>query len=314
MRVYEAPPESFDPQTAPHALLRRHGFPPRPDPETDPQRARIWTRAFRRPVTYVTAQLAIDEVMSARRPLPARRSSTDFGVPIANFAGVARVQDPPGGGSDFTSPATMVFAQWIVPEIIPVEPGSDDQTVAFWVGLDGAPENIPEAAATQVLQAGIAATVSPHWYGNSTVRYWAWTEWFADPSDQPAVEVTNFPVAPGDLVTFLVCAPTPDTGHFSMLNNTQGFATSVSINAPDGITSVGASAEWVVEQVSSELPYFHYVMFSDCAAGSTAELFNLEPFGAPMEIVDAGDPPGTSLAKPIIVAPTLALVAWEGFY
>jgi hypothetical protein len=53
------------------------------------------------------------------------------------------------------------------------------------------------------LQAGTAATVT----GNNTVN-WVWTEWYP----LPAIQVTNFPIKPGDYITVLVCAPQPNHG------------------------------------------------------------------------------------------------------
>jgi hypothetical protein len=56
---------------------------------------------------------------------------------------------------DFTQPATMVFAQWQVPYVYPVHPSGGNDTVAFWVGLDGYIPFKPLG----LLQAGVRADV-----------------------------------------------------------------------------------------------------------------------------------------------------------
>ena len=119
----------------------------------------------------------------------------------------------------------------------------------------------------QVLQAGSAATVT----GNST-SYWVWTEWWT----LPPIQVSNFPIKPGDYLTVLVCAPQPDHGFCSMLNKTTNQATSIGISPPSGVTSIGATAEWIVEGISSVLPVFSTVVFQNCSAGTKDHAFNAE--------------------------------------
>jgi hypothetical protein len=104
MRTYDSPPESFDPHTAPPELLRRHGLPRRPDPETEPELARLFKRAFVRPARYVKAELAIDPVMSRRDPL--RGQDPDFGP--SGWGGVAVVTSSLGYSPP--EPANTVFA------------------------------------------------------------------------------------------------------------------------------------------------------------------------------------------------------------
>jgi hypothetical protein len=101
-----------------------------------------------------------------------------------------------------------VFAEWVVPQMLPWDPApSEAITVGFWVGLDGFTNG-------QVLQPGIAATLTPDFWlvrDLASVRWWAWTEWYTTQYKDPAVEVTNFPLETGNTVSFLVCAPEPET-------------------------------------------------------------------------------------------------------
>ena len=82
-RSYDRPPEGFDPLTAPDELLLRHGLPRRPDPNREPELARIWERTFARPLRYSKADLAIDPWLSGRNPLQDKDS--EFGP--NNWAG-----------------------------------------------------------------------------------------------------------------------------------------------------------------------------------------------------------------------------------
>jgi len=229
MHSYDTPPEGFDPHSAPHDLLRRHGLPRRPDPEAEPELARLFKRAFIRPADYVKAELAIDPVMSDRDPLGGQ--DPDFGP--SGWGGVAVVTSSLGYSPP--EPANTVFGQWVVPEIIPFDPAPAQAiTVGFWVGLDGFTNG-------QVLQAGIAATLTPDfWFpGPANVDWWAWTEWYTTQYRDPAVQVTNFPVATCNTVSFLVCAPQPDHGFVAMQNLTTRQVTSVGITPS---TSPGASS------------------------------------------------------------------------
>ncbi len=309
LRTYPPPPRRFDPHTASQEELLRHGFPRRPDPKEEPQLARLWKRAFARPVRFDQAELAVDPIMSTRDPL--RRTADELGT--NGWAGVVKLMAP-AQGSDFTQPATMVFGQWQLPEVPAISP-NDTIAVAFWVGLDGAP-SLDEPAAKQVLQAGVAAQVNPpgFWpWESASVTWWAWTEWYTELHKDSAVAVKNFPVAPGDEIFVVVCAPQPDFGFVSMLNISRGIGRSVGFPAPTGIVAFGQSAEWIVEVPSDSphIPLFSPVTFSDCTAGSLQHgIFNLTG-GNPTDIrapSSSGDPYGYPLTKTSIASPTIAVV------
>jgi Peptidase A4 family len=292
MHGFDPPPAGFDPHTAPNRLLRQHGFPRRPDAEKEPHLMRQWRRAFARMPRIVKAELAIDPIMSKRDPLHKR----GFDFQPGGWGGI--VVETAALGYSPAEPANTVFAKWVVPEIYQVAgDASTALTVGFWVGLDGFTNG-------QVLQAGTAATIT----GNN-VSYWAWTEWYTTQYKDPAVQVTNFPIAPGDLVSFLVCAPQPNHGFVSMMNYRTQQATSVGIDARPGITSAGASAEWIVEGISADLPDFFEVTFADVSAGTQHHSFNLSPDGIATNIGGNG---GAALSQALIASPTAALVLWEG--
>lgn len=287
--AYDVPPEGFDPNVAEDRLLRKHGIPRRPDAERERHLRAIWDAAFASKPKFIKAEIAIDHVMSQRkRPVLNKKvDSTDFSP--SGWAGdvvlvSTKNYNPP-------EPVNTVYGEWFIPTVTPVpnEPAGG-QTVGFWVGIDGYTNG-------QVLQAGTAATVT----GNSTVN-WVWTEWWT----LPAIQVTNFPIKPGDYITVLVCAPQPNHGFCSMLNKTTNQATSIGITPPQNVTSIGASAEWIVEGISSVLPVFSTVVFQNCSAGTKDHSFNAVG-GITTEITGTG---GADLTSAAILSTDKVVVKW----
>jgi hypothetical protein len=207
-------------------------------------------------------------------------------------------------GTDFSGFATTVSAQWQVPEVLTVDPAGRQQlNIAFWIGLNDGSE--------QVLQAGIAAVVSPGWFGTD-VNYFAWTEWWTRQYADPAVRVTNFPVTAGDTVAMTVCAPQPDYGFVTMTNVTRNQGTSVGIQARPGVTSVGGSVEWVLESSAPSplLPAFRPITFTDCYGGSSTESFHLLPDPTVVAITSTRR---KTLTATQILSSTSAQVSWLDF-
>jgi hypothetical protein len=287
--VYDAPPQGFDPNVAEDRLLRKHGIPRRPDVAREPLLRSIWDRAFASKPTFIKADIAIDRVMAKRkRPVLNRRIETPDFSPSGWAGDVVLVStknyNPP-------EPVNTVYGEWFIPNVTPIPnepPGA--QTVGFWVGIDGFTNG-------QVLQAGTAATVT----GNNTVN-WVWTEWFS----LPPVQVNNFPIKPGDYITVLVCAPQPDHGYCSMLNKTTNQATSIGITPPNNVTSIGASAEWIVEGISGIMPVFSTVVFQNCSAGTKDHAFNAVG-GTITEITGTG---GADLTSVAILSDDRVVVKW----
>lgn len=268
MRACEPPPEGFDLQTAPPQALRRHGLPRRPDPDREPDLARLWGLAMARPPTFVKADLAIDHVMNgrtARGPRKPELAKIKGWAGEDSWAGIQRIQS---GGSDYAGPASCVFTQLRVPSLIPLGP-DEPLAVAFWAGIDGFGES------DGILQAGVAAVVEPSgFFGGRDVTYHVWTEWFpAGP-----MYVSNFPVSAGDWLLIMVSADQSDRGNAFFHNLTTGQATSVdNILPPPGVTLSGDSVEWIVEAVTEYLPLFYTVDFATCLAGTSHGVFYPAP-------------------------------------
>jgi hypothetical protein len=251
--TYDAPPEGFDPFTAEDRLLRKHGFPRRPDPTLEPEFRALWEKAFRSKPRWIKAEVSIDPILSKQKKHP-RGGQKDFSP--SGWAGA--VQEVGNLGYNPPEPVVSVYGEWFIPTVTPVpsEP-SGNQTIGFWVGIDGFTNG-------QVLQAGMAATVN-----GSNVTYWPWTEWYP----LAPIQVNNFPIKAGDYLTVLVCAPSPTHGFCSMLNKTTNQATSIGITNPAGVSSAGATAEWIVEGISSIFPVFSTMVFHNCSGGTKDHSF-----------------------------------------
>jgi len=295
-RTYDPPPQGFDPMTAPDELLRRHGFPRRPDPKTEPQLAKLFERAFATPRNYQRAELAIDHALTRRH----RRSADapEFGP--STWGGVIVNNGPPGGTP--AKPATLVYADWIVPDI-PADQPAEHMVVGFWVGLDRFDE---------LLQAGIAATLGPPPPGGGPRKpnYQAWTEWWVpNEINASGAWVANFELAAGDLVSFLVCAPfDPTHGGAFMLNHRTNEARFVAIPAPDEKTQLrGYEAEWIVEPQTADLLEFAPLTFSNCTAGGKD--FTL-PLTGPHTIVEITGENGPRTQTQVVSASSCT-VTWE---
>jgi Peptidase A4 family len=253
-------------------VLRAHGLPRRPPPDAHPQLRRQWNRIMSRPTRLIQAEVEPDPVMTSRH-----RRRPEFQP--QGWGAVVRQQER---HTDYAYPATMVYAEWAVPEVVGIAPDGPDLTVGFWIGLDGY-----EGDGAQVLQAGIAATVKPGWFSTS-VEYWAWTEWYTGEYQTPAVQVSNFPVTAGDTVSFLVASEGPGSGTAYLHNSRTGLATSVWIQVPSDVVPTGQTTEWAVEGISEYLPVFEPVTFGNCWGGSliegASEYFTLVPGYVTQEI------------------------------
>jgi len=292
IRTFQPPPGEWKALAAPADELRRYGLPRRPDPTTEPHLHRLWSEHVARNPRRIPAKVVIDPIMSKRDPLR-YRGAPEFGP--SGWGGVV-VQTASLGFSP-AEPANTVFAKLQVPGIWPASDPAGPITAGFWVGLDGF--NSP-----QVLQAGIAVTVSPA----GQVSWWAWTEWYTTTFRDPAVAIQNFPVAPGDVISVLVCAPTTTHGFIALDNETANVSTSIGIDARPGIQLQGVCAEWIVEGISAELPVFCPMNFTECSAGTQHHGYDLKPKGFTTEIGGSGGP----LTATTISSDTALVIDWEG--
>ena len=135
--------------------------------------------------------------------------------------------------------------------------------------------------------------------GSTVTKYfYPWFEWYPEPE----IQITNFPVSPGDMIEVLLCAQ-PGAGATSatvyLTNIVSGAHTSVTFDAPGTTKLVGNCAEWVVEAPTvggqqSAIADFGEVFFSVCESythsgtlvyGGTGDNINMEN-GAGQVVVD----------------------------
>jgi hypothetical protein len=288
IRTCELPPEGFDPITAPPELLRRYGLPRRPDPETEPELARLFRRAFSRPRNFVKPELVVDPELD--RLVARRRTRSEFSS--GNWGGVV-VSTP----SD--APPTVALGQFAVPQVLCCDPeGGDELIVGFWVGVGGA------NGVGSLLQAGIAATVKPNNYVFEprfvSVSYWAWTEWV------PAgYKVANFEVSSGDVVSVLVCGGGINESLVMLENLRTDQVMSIPMSPPGNVPATGPSAEWIVEAISEDVPIFSPVTFFNCIAESQNATLTLT--GA-----TTLDMPNNEV-NTMIISPSSLTIQWEAF-
>jgi hypothetical protein len=207
------------------------------------------------------------------------------------------------------SPFTWVFAEWVIPEVLASKFfWADDFAVGFWVGIDGFSMYSPD-----VLQAGVRALVTTKWFWYvfpyTEVEYSVWTEWWTVKYQDPSVTVSNFPVKPGQMVSFVVCAPQPgDSASVFIANASTGMGTSVQVPVPGGdTTSQGSSAEWIVEGKGAYLPPFNPITFNDCWAGRPNNSVDLRD-AFPVPDPEAGP---DNLTDVQIVQPHSVVVQWK---
>ena len=252
VRTYD-PPADFDPLTATPVELEKYGFPQRPQDAHHLARYRRVFGHLKGKFHYLkpTFRVNADKHHSPRKRLPEAGTETS-----TNWSG--GVVFSPAGQS-----LRWVEGDWVVPS---VDAPTQNQWYycASWIGLDG--DGSPD-----VCQIGVECEVFQS--GNSITRHvYPWLEWYP----LPEVQVTNFPVAPGDMVTALICTTganaTSASAFFS--NRTSGASTSFTFNAPGGTKLVGNCAEWIVEAptvggAQSALADYGEVFFSVCEAFAT---------------------------------------------
>ena len=249
IRTFE-PPRGFDPLTATHAELDKHGFPTRPD---DPHHLARYRRVFtqlKNKFHYVQPTFRLNPEKRhgprARRTQAGTETSTNWSGGVV-FA--------PQGQS-----FKWVEGDWVVPnDDAPTE--NQWYYCANWIGIDGDGSN-------DVCQAGVECEV--YRSGSSISRnIYPWWEWF--PLGE--VQITNLAINPGDMVSTLICTTGANATTASLFfsNRTTGASTSFSFNAPQGTKLIGNCAEWIVEAPTvggsqSAIADYGEVFFSVCEA------------------------------------------------
>jgi len=264
VRLFTPPPAHFNPLKATDRELLVHGFPGRPDAKAHPKARKEWERIMSRSMKRIEPQFGTrtDRQHGPRSKKVKNDTSTNWSGSVA-FAGA--------GDS-----VTYVIGQWTVPHVLP--PANGDFYCAAWVGIDG--DGSPD-----VLQAGTECDV----VGGVHEAY-VWWEWYPDYE----VQITNFPVTPGDVMYCAICVHSNTEAGFYLTNLTNGTATSFTKTAPAGTSLVGNCAEWIVEAPTvgggqSALAKYGLVYFDLCLAGTNDAASLNAGHGTPITMVDGGN-------------------------
>jgi hypothetical protein len=288
-----APPQGFDPLTASPADLAAHGFPPLPE---DPHHLERYKRVFsqlKHKFNYIqpTFRVRTDRIHG-----PRHRQATAGTETSTNWSG--SVVYAPAGQS-----FKWVEGDWVVPN---VDAPTQNQWYycASWIGIDGdgSPDVFQAGVETEVFQSG--SSITRHVY--------PWWEWYPIAE----VQITNFAISPGDMVTVLLCSQQgvgSTTGTVYITNRTSGASTHVTLTAPGTTKLVGNCAEWIVEAptvggAQSALADYGEVFFSSCEAvtagnttvnGGTGNNINMTAAG---KVVSDGN----------LITPTIVQCAYVG--
>ena len=246
-----APPAGFDPIAASDEELAYHGFPPRPNQNTEPKAFAKWAKAMDHSKSRVVPTLEQTAIFHG----PAKQAKTSAAASDAvantlsvsdqlsnisssyNWSGYVDFSGATSYGAksyyflvnDFTVPkAQQAFGACT---------GGWDYGSA-WNGIDG-------WGSPDVLQAGIE--FDAYCSGSTRATYYsAWYEWY--PFSE--VRIGGFPIAPGDDIFVEVWNTSATAGHAYLVNYSNNQSVNISFSAPAGTKLVGNSAEWVVERPS----------------------------------------------------------------
>jgi hypothetical protein len=193
-----------------------------------------------------------------------------------------------------------VTCEWTIPTITRVAGDSPQPlVVSFFVGIDGFSSGTNQLV-RQLLRVGVQANLI-----GTSVDYLTWTQWWPN----AATTVSNFPVKAGDVVSVIIRVPEINQASASLENRTSGKSLVLEITPPRNVTSQGASAEWLVERSSVDLPRFSPVTFTNISFGTGSRTFNLSNRADDI-ITNITSANGRDLASTSILSPTSAQVKW----
>ena len=273
VRVFEPLPTDFKPLTASDELLRRHGFPPRPELSAAPALRQVWDNAFSRRLKHIVPTFRqVDPGPHATSPLSLPASVLPF------WSGVV--------ASGVAGSLNWITASWTVPNVYPSSTG---WAAGVWIGLDGA-----DVTTGDLLYAGtMIGTGASYFAVGWDILGVTWIPL-----------ATGLPVSPGDSVRCLICAPDATDATIYAMNLTSLDYTSFVVTAPGSRRLVGNSAEWIVSAgpvpgfYAGSVPHYGEVYFDQAYAGGALTSPIVEAgSGKPISIVDAS---GSPVSVPVV--------------
>ena len=286
----EAPPAGFDPIAASDQDLAYHGFPPRPNQNTEPKAYATWVRAMKASKVRVApnlqqtsvfhgpvkpSKLANPTAVETNPLLAGQASNTAYSY---NWSGYV---DFSGATSYGSSSYYYLVNHYVVPvaeQAFGACTGGWDWGSA-WNGIDG-------WGSPDVLQAGIEFDAYCSG-GSRSSFYSAWYEWYP----YGEVRISGLPIAPGDDLFVEVWHTSSTQGYAYLVNYNNNQAVEVGFTAYPGYPLVGNSAEWVVERPSvggSLTNLTNYIMdpFWDAYAYTEAYTFYDVDEATPVDMLD----------------------------
>ncbi len=242
IRTFEPPPHGFDPFQASPAELTKHGFPRIPHNLHHLKRYKRLMNELKGRFHYVPPTFRERRIKSS-----GETSNTWSG-------GI--VYAPTGQSFQW------IQGDWAVPYIA-AENQNEWEYISSWIGIDNA--NVCQVGVTcEVFQSGNGVTMNPPF---------AWFEWIPASGQ----EITSVAVHAGDALAAILCTQQgagSTTATVFFVNRTTGAVTSFAFSAPNNISLVGNSAEWIVERPTldnrsgpvANLPFYGGLLFSTCEA------------------------------------------------
>jgi hypothetical protein len=244
----DAPPAGFDPITASDEDLQYHGFPPRPNQNTEPKAYATWVKAMNASKTRIVPNLeqttifhGPSKIQKNARPTAAESNATSATGKVSNVSYSSNWSgyvDFSGASSYGSSSYYYLVNNMVVPkaqQAFGACTGSWDWGSA-WNGIDG-------WGSPDVLQAGVE--FDAYCSGSTRAAYYsAWYEWYP----YGEVRIGGFPVAAGDDLFVEVWHTSSTQGYAYLVNYTNNQAVEVGFTAYPGYPLVGNSAEWIVER------------------------------------------------------------------
>jgi hypothetical protein len=288
--VFEKPPSDIDPFTASPAELRKYGLPPVPDHPRHRERYQRLFGQIRHKLTFVEPAFRVNP---DRFPLRGREGGILIGA--ETFASPTTsgtfVVAPPGDS------IRWMQGDWVVPNVsAPTQEG--EYFCAFWIGIGG--------TGGAAFQAGVHLSVS----GSNRQLFPFW-EWLSQGGQGQILDITNFAVRPGDLISVILCtaqgAGSAD-GTVYFFNRTTGGHTSVATSGPP---VAALTAEWSVGFPflwggdASILADYGEVFFAECQAVTNAFTLIDGGNGNNVNITSDGTANGTVVSESISITDTI---------
>jgi len=249
--TFDAPPAGFNAVNASDEELAYHGFPPRPNQNTEPKAYASWVRAMEHSKTRINPKLEQTSIyhgpakIEKNAPTSGLQSNASLAVQPSNTlysSNWSGYVDFSGATSYGSSSYYYTVNDLVVPRA-QQRPGSCTGGWAYgsaWNGMDG-------WGSPDVLQAGIEFDAYCALGGLSKSTYYsAWYEWYP----YAEVRISNLPIVPGDDLFVEVWHTSPTQGYAYLVNHTTNQSVTVGFTAYPGYPLRGNSAEWIVETPS----------------------------------------------------------------